>query len=75
MESERGKKMAAAKSTKKTTTRKTAGFEVTLDLAKTTKNTYRFENDEEGAPISTLYVNQSAFSSEPSSITVTVTVN
>ena len=65
------KKTTASKS--KTTAKKNAPFEVTLDLARVTKNTYRFETDDEDAPINPLYVKQSAFDSEPSSITVTVT--
>lgn len=68
--------MAGAKKTaaKKPAAKKGGSFEVTLDLARTTKNTYRFESDDEDAPITTLYIAQSAFTSEPSSVTVTVTV-
>lgn len=60
------------------TTRKTAAksntFEVTLDLARTTKNTFRFEAEDEDAPINPLYIQKSAFNGkEPSSVTVTVT--
>jgi hypothetical protein len=65
--------MVAKKSTtKKTTTATSKAFTVTLDLARVTKNTYRFETDDEDAPINPLYVKQSAFDKEPSSITVTV---
>ena len=64
--------------TKKTSTKKSASktIDVSLVLARVTKNTYRFEAEDEDAPISTLYVNQSAFTKEPSNgVSVTVTVN
>jgi len=58
---------------KKTAVAKSKGFTVEMPLARTTKNTYRFEAEEDDAPISTLYINQSAFTKEPSSVTVVVT--
>jgi hypothetical protein len=64
---------------KKTAPKKTAaptGVKVVLELARETKNTYRFETDVEDAVINPLYVQKSAFSGEaPQSITVTVTPN
>lgn len=66
---------AAKKTTAKKTTAKNASFEVTLELVRVTKNTYRFETDEDGAAINPLYIQQSAFATplkEGATVTVTV---
>lgn len=46
---------------------------VTLTFKKATKNTYVFENPD--ASVSTIYVDKSAFTTQPSSITITITPN
>ena len=48
-------------------------MKVTLQLARTTKNTYRFEDAEEDSALRVLYVQQSAFpNGAPKAVTVTV---
>lgn len=59
-------KKAASKS-------KSNGISVPLDLTRETKNTFRFDSDDEDAVITSLYVKKSAFpKGAPESITVTV---
>lgn len=56
---------------KKTTAKK--GIEVNMTVDRDTKNTRRFQADEEDAPIDTLYVKKSGFKGTmPDTITVTV---
>lgn len=47
-------------------------IKVTLQLARTTKNTYRFEDADEDSPLRVLYVQQSAFPNAPKAVTVTI---
>lgn len=48
-------------------------MEVKMTHTRTTKNTYRYETDDEAAPVRTLYVQQTAFQGQPSAeITVTI---
>ncbi len=47
-----------------------------LTLTKATKNTYRFDNEDQESDVRTLYVQQTAFpGGAPQSITVTVEAN
>jgi cyclopropane fatty-acyl-phospholipid synthase-like methyltransferase len=65
--------MAVKKTAAKKTAAKSVGFTLSMEQARETKGTFRFENDEDDAPISTLYIRKSAFSgAAPESITVTV---
>ncbi|KKM89739.1 hypothetical protein LCGC14_1245710 [marine sediment metagenome] len=46
--------------------------EVRMELARTTKNTYRFEEADENGPIRVLYIQQAAFpGGAPAAIVVT----
>lgn len=66
-------KSAAKKSASKKSRSKGGEFEVVLDLARETKNTLRFETDDEDAAINPLYIQKSAFDgATPNSVTVTV---
>jgi hypothetical protein len=66
------KKAPAKKSPSKSTVKNE--FQVNLILARETKNTYRYETDDEDAAINPLYIQKSAFPGEgPQGITVTVT--
>ena len=48
-------------------------MKITLQLARTTKNTYRFEDANEDSVLRVLYVQQSAFpAGAPKEITVTI---
>lgn len=50
-----------------------AKVEVKMELARETKNTYRFECKEDGAAVDTLYVQKSAFpSGAPMNVTISV---
>lgn len=46
---------------KKTAKRPFAAVEVEMVLARETKGTFRYENDEDDSPVTTLYVRKSAF--------------
>lgn len=51
------------------------GVEFEMELARETKGTFRYESDEEDAPVTTLYVRKSAFdgAAAPQTITLTIT--
>lgn len=50
------------------------GVEFEMTLARETKGTYRYESDEEDAPVTTLYVRKSAFESAAAPDTITLTI-
>lgn len=60
--------------TKKSTATKTAlSFTVEMDFSKSTKGTHVFSNESDGVPITTLYIQRSAFQGDPpDKIAVTV---
>jgi len=51
-------------------------MDIPLTLRKSTKNTYVYSDDREDAPIPSVYIRQSAFSTDepPLSITLTLTI-
>jgi hypothetical protein len=44
-----------------------------LTYSKSTKNTHVYKNDEEGAPIPSLYIKHAALPSKPAKIDITIT--
>ena len=53
-----------------------SGFKTKLMKSRDTKGTYVYKNDDQDAPIPSLYIKKSAFDGEaPESITVEVTEN
>ena len=63
----------ATSTTKKSTPKPETGFSVEMDFSKSTKGTHVFTSDGDGTPITTLYIQRSAFQGEPpAQITVSV---